>query len=133
MKLRELLPQLHDKTTYFICLNRTTSFPRLFVTKANDIKMIKLPLTLVDVYMLSLVKGRTALLGSTIMNTSIDPTESVEYKHSYIRFNKNKDYENWYIAQTKQGLVNAAKMLFKKYKLPLGTYKYLIATIKESE
>jgi len=133
MKLEELLPQLHNKITYFIYLNRTTSFPRLCITKTTDIKITKLPMSLIEVDLLSLVGQNTMLLGAMIRNLTYDGQEIVENKHDYIKFNKHKKFDDWYIAQTKQGLVNVIKILFKKYKLPLSTYKYLITTIKNNE
>ena len=133
MKLEELLPQLHDKITYFICLNRGISIPILYITKTTDAKTIKLPTTMSEVDLLSLVGQKTALFGGMINCVIIDLKEIVENKHSYIKFNKRRKWEDWYIAQNKQGLVNTIKILFKKYKLPLSTYKHLITTIKNSE
>ena len=133
MKLEELLPQLHNKITYFILLDRTTSITRLRITKTTNTIMIKMPLSLVEAYLLSLVGQRTTLFGEMIMNVVCDAQEIVEYKHDYIKFNKNRKYEDWYITQNKQGLVNAIKMLCKKYNLPLTTYKYIITTIKKCE
>lgn len=133
MKLEELLPQLHDKITYFICLNRQINIPILSITKTTNVKTIKLPTTMTEVDLLSLVGQRTVLFGGTINCVIIDLKEIVENKHSYIKFNKHRKWEDWYIAQNKQGLVNTIKILFKKYKLPLSTYKYLITTIKNSE
>lgn len=133
MKLEELLPQLHNKITYFICLNRAASFPRLCITKTTNTKTIKLPLLLGDVYLLSLVGQKTTLFGTTIGNVTIEPIEIVESKHDYIKFNKHRKFEDWYIAQTKQGLVNTIKILFKKYNLSLSAYKYLITSIKNNE
>jgi len=132
MKLEELLPQLHDKITYFIHLNRGITFPILCITKTTNAKTIKLPTTMSEVDLLSLVGQKTVLLGGMIDNVIINPKEIVENKYDYIKFNKNRKLEDWYITQTKQGLVNAVKTLFKKYKLPLSTYKYLIAAIKKS-
>ena len=135
MKLEELLPQLHDKMTYFICLDRTAYFPKLSITKTTNTKMVKLPLSFVDICLLSLIGQKTNLLGNMIINVTIDPKEIVEYKRDYIKFNENRTCEDWYIAQSKQGLVNAIKILFKKYRfsLSLSTYKYLITTIKNIE
>ena len=132
MKLEELLPQLHDKITYFIHLNRGITFPILCITKTTNAKTIKPPTTMSEVDLLSLVGQKTVLLGGMIVNVIINPKEIVENKYDYIKFNKNRKLEDWYITQTKQGLVNAVKTLFKKYKLPLSTYKYLIAAIKKS-
>lgn len=134
MKLEELLPQLHNKMAYFILLDKTTSIPKLCVTKTTNTLMIKMTLSLVDTYIiLSLGGQRTTLFGKMIVNLVCDDTqEIIEYKHDYIKFNKNRKYEDWYIAQNKQGLVNAIKMLCKKYNLPLTTtYKYIITTIKK--
>ena len=41
MKLEELLPQLHNKITYFICLSRVTNFPTLNITKTTNTKTTK--------------------------------------------------------------------------------------------
>ncbi len=133
MKLEELLPQLHNEIAYFILLDRRTSITRLRITKTTNTVMIKMPLSLVEAYLLSLVGQRTILFGEMIMNVVCEAQEIVEYKHDYIKFNKNRKYEDWYIAQNKQGLVNAIKMLCKKYNLPLTTYKYIITTIKKCE
>ena len=125
MKLEELLPQLHSKITYFIYLDRTTYFPSLKITK--------LPLLTGEINLFSLVGQKTRLFGGTIENVRYDEQEIVEYKHDYIKFNKNIKSNDWYITQTKQGLVNAIKILFKKYELPLSSYKYIITVIKNSE
>lgn len=127
MKFEELLPQLHNKITYFICLNRATSFTMLHITKTTKLLILE------EIHILSLVGQKTMLTGTMICNVAYDGQEIVENKHSYIEFNKNRKFEDWYIAQTKQGLVNAIKMLFKKYKLPLSTYHYLITRIKNCE
>lgn len=132
MKLEELLPQLHDKITYFICLDRTLSFPKLYITKTTDIKTTKLPLLEEVCYILSLVGQNTMILGTMIRNVAIDQKEIVENKHDYIKFNKHRKFEDWYIAQNKQGLVNVVKILFKKYNLSLSAYKYLITRIKNN-
>ena len=134
MKLEELLPQLHNKIAYFIFLDRTAFFPTLSITKTTNAKMIKLPLPFSnEIYLLSLVGQKTILYGTMTMNVCINPKEIVEYKHDYIKFNKNLKLEDWYITQTKQGLANTIKILFKKYKLPLSLYKYLITKTKNSE
>ena len=135
MKLEELLPQLHNKITYFIYLNRTTPFTTLSITKTTNTKAIKpqVLLSLKGVCSLSLVGQKTTLFGTMIMNIIIEPKEIVEYKYDYIKFNKNRKFEDFYITQTKQGLVNAIKILFKKYNLPLPTYKYIITRIKNNE
>lgn len=132
MKLEELLPQLHNKITYVISLNRGINIPILWITKTTNAKTIKLPITMSEVDLLSLVGQKTVLFGGMINCVIIDLKKIVENKHSYIKFNKHRKYEDWYIAQTKQGLVNVVKILFKKYKLPLSTYKHLITTIKNS-
>ncbi len=132
MKLEELLPQLHDKITYFIYLDRTTYFPTLRITKTTNTKTLKLSLS-EETSLISLVGQKTELLGTTIWSVVYHEQEIVEYKHDYIKFNKNRKFQDWYITQTKQGLVNTIKILFKKYKLPLATYKYLINRIKNSE
>lgn len=67
------------------------------------------------------------------MNVCINPKEIVENKRSYIKFNKSSALEEWYIAQTEQGLVNTLKTLFKKYNLSPSTYRFLITKIKNSE
>jgi len=133
MKLEELLPQLHDKITYFIHLDRTTYFTTLRITKTTNTKTTKLPLLSGEVYLLLLAGQKTTLFGTTIGNVAYDEQEIVEYKHDYIKFNKNRKFEDWYIAQTKQGLVNTIKILFKKYKLPLSAYNHLITKIKNNE
>lgn len=133
MKLEELLPQLHNKVTYFILLDRTASITRLYITKTSNTKIKKIPLSFVEAYCLSLVGQRTTLFGKMIMNVVCDDAqEIVEYKHDYIKFNKDRKLEDWYIAQNKQGLVNVIKMLSKKYNLPT-IYKYIITTIKKCE
>lgn len=132
MKLEELLPQLHNKTTYFICINnRPANFHKLCITKTTDTKIIEVPIA--EVYLLSLVGKKTIISGTMISNVACDTQEIVENKHSYIKFNKHRKHEDWYITQTKQGLVNTIKILFKKYKLPLSAYKYLITEIKKCE
>lgn len=133
MKLEELLPQLHNKITYVISLNRGINIPILCITKTTNAKTIKLQTTMSEVDLLSLVGQKTVLFGGMINCVIIDLKEIVENKQGYIKFNKHRKYEDWYIAQTKQGLVNVVKILFKKYKLPLSTYKYIITTIKNSE
>ena len=136
MKLEELLPQLHNKITYFIFLDRSTHFPTLRVTKTTNTKMIKQSLLfgMGEAYFLSLVGQKIILFGTPIMNVEINPKEIVENKCSYIKFNKDKKYGDWYIAQTKQGLVNAIKTLFKKYnEFAPSVYKYIITVIKNSE
>jgi hypothetical protein len=133
MKLKELLPQLHNKITYFICLSRVTNVPTLNITKTTNTKTTKLPLLSGEVDIFLLVGRKTMLLGTAICSVVYNEQEIVEYKHNYIKFNKNIKSNDWYITQTKQGLVNAIKILFKKYKLPLSTYKYLINRIKNCE
>jgi len=133
MKLEELLPQLHDKITYFIYLDRRTNLTTLNITKTTNTIMRELLLSWDGVYLLSLVGQKTTLFGTMIMSVTINPKEIVENKHSYIKFNKHIKLEDFYITQTKQGLVNTIKILFKKYKLPLSIYKYLINRIKNSE
>ncbi len=133
MKIEELLPQLHNKITYFIYLNRAVTFPTLHITKTTNTKKTKVPLLSGEVNVFSLIGQTTWLFGRTIENVVYEEQEIVEYKHDYIKFNKNRKLEDWYITQTKQGLVNTVKMLFKKYKLSLSTYKYIITVIKNSE
>lgn len=94
MKLEELLPQLHDKITYFICLNRGISIPILCITKTTDIKITKLPLLEEVCYMLSLVGQNKIILGTRIRNVAIDQKEIVENKHDYIKFNKHRKFED---------------------------------------
>jgi len=130
MKLEELLLQLHNKITYFIFLDITTYYPTLRITKATNAKTTKLLLSSGEVYLLSLVGEKRILCGTPIMNVCINPKEIVENKRSYIKFNKSSAFEEWYIAQTEQGLVNTLKTLFKKYNLSPSTYKYLITKIK---
>lgn len=133
MKLEELLPQLNNKITYFIYLDRTTYFPTLRITKTTNTKTKKIQLLSGEVDLLLLVGQKTMLLGTAICSVTYNEQEIVEYKHDYIKFNKNIKSNDWYITQTKQGLVNAIKILFKKYKLPLSIYKYLINRIKNCE
>jgi len=132
MKLEELLPQLHNKITYVIYLDRRTYFPTLNITKTTNTKITKLPLLYGEVGLFSLVGQNTTLFGTRIVNVCINPKEIVENKHCYVKFNKDVKFKDWYIAQTKQGLVNVIKILFKKYKLLLSLYQYIIARIKNS-